>query len=180
MTPLFERLESRTLLSVTVTGGSPHIGSLSSDSTAPQVSFRMSRQRGLGRGIFQFAVTYADPDDAVALSSITASNVSVRRHDGAVEVPTLLSVAKGRSDRAAVATYQIDLANRPGDYTVVLGRRQVHDSNANFAAGGEIGAFSVVNGRRGRFDTPAISRAGSDGLFSSRRTIAEALGDGNG
>ena len=98
---------------------------------------------------YRFNVTYADPGDAVRVSTLGSKDILVTGPNGFSQTANFVVVNDLTDGSPRTATYKItppDGSWRPasnGTYTISMQSNQVIDHHGNFVVGGPLGAFTV-------------------------------------
>ena len=119
------------------------------DLTPPVATLAVSDVSAGGATSCSFTVTYTDPDDAVALATLTSSNVTVTGPNGFSQPAAFVDANSAGDKSPLTATYQFTppggawSAADDGAYTVSMQLDQVSDTHGNYVAAGPLGSFNV-------------------------------------
>jgi uncharacterized protein YkwD len=117
------------------------------DKSAPTAGVHALRKRSVG-DYYRFTVTFSD-HTSVLTSSLGAGDIQVKGAGGYVRTANFVSVDSSANGKTRTATYEVKgphgVWNRAhnGVYTIWVAGNQVRDTNGNYIAGQQVGAFTV-------------------------------------
>lgn len=117
------------------------------DKSAPKAGVHALRKRGVS-DYYRFTVTFSD-NVGVLTSSLGAGDIQVKGAGGYVRTANFVSVDSSANGKTRTATYEVKgphgVWNRAhnGMYTIWVAGNQVRDTNGNYIAAQQLGAFTV-------------------------------------
>lgn len=117
------------------------------DKSAPMAGVHALRKRSVGN-YYRFTVTFSD-NTGVLTSSLGAGDIQVKGAGGYVRTANFVSVDSSANGKTRTATYEVKgphgVWNRAhnGVYTIWVAGNQVRDTNGNYVAPQQVGAFTV-------------------------------------
>jgi GH25 family lysozyme M1 (1,4-beta-N-acetylmuramidase) len=113
-----------------------------------------SQSTSLGASVFDFSISYTNPNDSQAQVDTTTfdnNDITVTGPNGYSQNAAFISQSQPGNGNQRSATYEIAAPNGAwnvlanGTYTIALNNNQVADVGGGYATGGSLGTFTVVD-----------------------------------